>query len=153
MSYPDVLFIASMLAFATCVSLLVLAAHMYVRENMREVLEDLSGRRRQRGVEQTLLVARDGTAATHAPKLDGVRGRESSEHARGFGRVSRARAGIPASAGETTRPATAEDATLVALEGTAREVDATLVGGSPRFAIVRKTVLCGTADAVEGRQA
>jgi len=142
----DVLFTVSSLSFVACGVLFVLAVRTYARENMREVFDDLSGKRRQRDIEQALLAAYGGTASASTQKKVHVASRKRRKRqAQKETSVAR-KTGAQAHSG-----ADSNDTTLVAFDQPMQDADKTLVANASKFSLISKTVLCGTADVVEGR--
>lgn len=146
MSMQDVLFTVSSLSFMACGFLLALAAHTYTRENMREVFDDLSGKRRQRDIEQALLAVYGGeTSVPTQERMQVASRRRRKRQAQKETSVAR-RTGAHAHSS-----ADSNDTTLVALDQPVQDADKTLMANASKFSLVSKTVLCGTADVVEGR--
>ena len=139
MSMQDMLLSLSSISFALCGALLVLAVRTYVKQDMRAVFDDLSGRRRQRGIATAMLAAHEGRPSAPRPRVWTLGGERPGTFA---GTRAKSR----------QHP---NDATLVAKSpvgrGAHESADETLVAQNTKFSITHKTVLCGTADVVEGR--
>ena len=129
MSLQNLLFATGVVSFALGAVLLLLAARLCVREDMRAVFEDLSGKRRQRGIEEALLA----TARAHAVVHDTL----------GSGAVLLPAQGNPCH--PDAQPAGEAEPTLVATDD-----DATLVRADQGFLMARRIVLRGTQDVVGG---
>ena len=146
MSMQDILFTVSSLSFVACGVLFVLAVRTYARENMREVFDDLSGKRRQRDIEQALLATYGGkvSSATHEETRVASKRRKSNQP-QGKSRAAKKLSGSSHGSSDSN------DTTLVAFDQPMQDADKTLMANASKFSLISKTVLCGTADVVEGR--